>query len=200
MHLNKVKMHNFIYSQFATIKLAGIALASAIAGETVAVVDSANKYPAATATVAGVGAAVLIKLIDVWYDNKKNLREAKHKEHATADKVLELEQQEKRDLREGFRKLYAEKEQWWQRQNDRLKADAFEARQRNHLAVNEIMRLHTLLLGMQRTMILNNLTVPEITFIEMSKLMLPVWEDERDEQPPHIDEGDEYGQHTTKPA
>lgn len=168
----------FHLPHFTGIKTIGIALAALLAGEATSLVEGASNHPALVSGLVGGGVAVAIKLVDVWYENKKNQREAKLKETATADKVLEIEQQDKAEMRAEQQRIMREKELWWKQQNDRLKAVNYETGNRNHLAVNEIMRLHDIILGMQGAMIKAGLEVPEITFVPLTKVMMPVWEEE----------------------
>src|SRR5882724_11821984 len=137
--------------------------------------------PAVTGGIIGGAVALLIKLLDVWYENRKNQRESQQKEHATADKVLELEQKDKEQLREEFKRLSQEKETFYKAQCDRLRAEVFEVRTTNHLMVNELMRLYHLILGLQEKMIKGGLEVPEITFVPLTKFIIANTDDDTDE-------------------
>lgn len=170
---------------FEGVKLAAILVAAFLAGSLAELSSVANNYPGTTAALAGGTVALLVKFVDKWL-------EGRNKTVKTADKVLELEHADKKALREEHQKLMAEKEAWWKTQNDRLKAEKFEietryrlnskeSREINHGAINELMRLHNLILGLQRMLVLNNLDVPEVAMIDLTKFMLPAWEQEREE-------------------
>ncbi len=182
--IHKMMMYIFAHT-FEGIKLATVLVVAFFSGEATSLIDTAGKYPAFTSALAGIIVALGVRYIDKWL-------EGRNKTVQTADKVLELEHADKKELREEHGKLMAEKEAWWKLQNDRLKVEAFQERQGrreervvaqgiNHSAINELMRLQNIILGMQRTMVINNLTVPEVAHIDLTKFFLPVWEEERDE-------------------
>lgn len=163
-----------------------------------------NTHPAVASAMVAGAVAFAVKFIDKWLDGR-------NKTITTADKVLELEKADKqkqleteredrRILKEEQAKLLAEKETWWKAVNDRIKAEHFETKQHyrvmmresreiNHAAVNELMRMQNIILGMQRTMILAGLEVPEVSEIQLTKYMIPVWEQEK--------EDNEHEQHKT---
>jgi hypothetical protein len=184
MFTNKLMMF-ILAHMFEGVKLAAILVAAFLAGSLAELSSVANNYPGTTAALAGGTVALLVKFVDKWL-------EGRNKTVKTADKVLELEHADKKALREEHQKLMAEKEAWWKTQNDRLKAEKFEietryrlnskeSREINHGAINELMRLHNLILGLQRMLVLNNLDVPEVAMIDLTKFMLPAWEQEREE-------------------
>lgn len=182
---NKLMM--FLLSHmYEGIKVGFICVLAFFAGGLTEIVDTANAHPAITSVLAGGFIAVGVRFVDKWLEGRnKNIK--------TADKVLELEHAEKKELREAHAKLIAEKEAWWKLQLDRVNADLFSVRQKartermeasqiNHKAINELMRLQNLILGMQRTLVMNNLDVPKEAYIDLTRFMLPVWEDEKDDQ------------------
>ena len=167
------------------VKLGFICVLALFAGGLTELAEAANAHPAITSVLAGGFVALAVRFVDKWL-------EGRNKTIKTADKVLELEQQEKKELRDEHTKLMAAKEAWWNQQADRLKVEMFAIRQQrraerteaseiNHKAINELMRLQNIILGMQRSMVMAGLTVPEAAQIDLTKFMLPVWESERDE-------------------
>jgi hypothetical protein len=174
---------------FEGIRLCTVIVLAFLAGELVEITDTANKNPALTSILAGIIIALGVRFVEKWL-------EGRNKTIKTADKVLELEHEDKKELRTQHAKLMAEKEAWWIKQNDRLKADLFEVRTRsradrleadqiNHSAINELMRLQNIILGMQRSLVMNHIEVPEVAHLDLTKFMLPAWELERDEQDEH---------------
>lgn len=176
----------FLFSHmFEVVKLATVLVVAFIAGEVTELVDTATKYPAITSALAGVIVALGVRFVDKWL-------EGRNKTITTADKVLELEHADKKELREAHERLITEKESWWKLQTDRAKAEAFQERQGrreervvaqaiNHSAINELMRLQNIILGMQRTLVINHLEIPEVAHIDLTKFFLPAWEEERDD-------------------
>ncbi len=155
-----------------------------------------NAHPAvASAIVAGL-VAFAVKFIDKWLDGRNKTintaDEVLKLEQADKQKQLEAEREERKTLKEEQRKLLEEKENWWKAVNDRLKAEHFdfkqyhrqrmtESREVNHAAVNELMRMQNIILGMQREMILAGLPVPAVTEIQLTRFMIPIWEREKEE-------------------
>lgn len=186
-------LHKMILFLFTHIieagKLLGILVLAFFAGEATEALDTINKYPGLTSALVGITIALGVRFIDKWI-------EGRNKTVKTADKVLELEHADKKELRDAHNLLMKEKETWWKLQKDRVEAELFEVRQHaradrvtaqqtNHAAINELMRLQNIVLGMQRIMVLNHLEIPEVAHIDLTKFMLPAWEDERDEQDEH---------------
>lgn len=159
----------FVLQHIEGAKIIMIIALAWLAGEAA---DAVSHNPAITGGIIGGAVALAIKLVDVWYENRKNQRESQQKEHATADKVLELEQADKQLLRDEFKRLSQEKEIFYKSQLDRLRAEIFEVRTANHLSVNEVMRLYHLILGLQEKLIKAGLEVPEITFVPLTKFLI----------------------------
>jgi hypothetical protein len=143
------------------------------AGDAATLVDEGSKHPALISAMVGGSIALLIKLVDVWYDNRKNQREARQKSVASADKVLEIETQEKRELRISMNRLRSQERLFWQEQTLNAKAESFEARSRAHRFGGEVMRLQSIILGLQNVMAGADppLAIPTITLTEYSVLM-----------------------------
>jgi hypothetical protein len=93
--------------------------------------------------------------------------------------VLEIETQEKTRLREEMHKLAEEKELFYKRQIDSVKTELFELRARNHLSVNEVMRLYNIILGLQRQMAAAHLPIEEIAFVPLTQLVISTVENEQ---------------------
>ena len=177
--MNTQNMYNFFFIHGSKLSVPLLAL---LFGEGVSVIDTANKNPAIASIIAGVLAAVIVKYVDKWL-------EGRNKTIKTGDKILELEHADKKELREKQEKLMAEKEAWYKSQLDRTNAEKFEANTRyrtnlkeareiNHAAINQIMSQQNIILGMQRTMLLKGLEIPEVSILELTKFMLPMWEQE----------------------
>lgn len=181
------KLMIFIFAHmYEGIKLGFICLLAFSATGLAGLVETANAHPAITSVLAGGFIALSVRFVDKWL-------EGRNKTIKTADKVLELEQAEKKALREEHAKLMGEKESWWKSQLDRERADHFAVKQRyelntkesreiNHKAINELMRLQNIILGMQRSMVMAGMEVPEAAHIDLTRFMLPTWEQQRDEQ------------------
>lgn len=175
---------SFVLAHIEAMKIIVIVVAAWFAGEAAGLADA---HPAIISGLVGGLIAVSIKLIDVWFENKKNKRESQQKEHATADKVLELEQVDKQRLRDEMRALAAEKELFYKQQIDRVKVELFDVRASNHQAVNEVMRLYHIIIGLQRTMIENKLEVPEITFVPLTKFLIQSTDENSDGAAEHVE-------------
>ncbi len=139
-------------------KLLVIAVLAAAFATSLDILEGVGEHPAITSILAGGTVALAIKFIDKYLDGR-------NKGVKTADKVLELEQQERKELRASHLLLMEEQKTWWHGQNTRLRAEIFDiwtrarrdrirAEKTNHAAINEIMRLQHLVLGMQRTLII----------------------------------------------
>lgn len=150
------------------------------------IMEFLNNHPAIIAALIGGLVALFVKFIDKWLDGR-------NKTIKTADKVLEIETAEKEKLKTEQKELMKEQQAWWKLQNDRLKAEHFEesnnykvylreAREINHSAINQIMAQQNIILGMQREMILQGMNVPEVSMLELSRFMLPVWKGEKEKE------------------
>lgn len=164
-------MYQFIFSHLAAFKTLGLIAISAIAGETVSAWEATTKHPAIISALVGGSVALFIKLIDVWYENRKTERTARKNQTVTADKVLEIETVEKRELREEMRRVRNEEKQLAAERLAISQAETFEARQRAHRFGNEVMKLQSLIIGLQNSMHANNIPIPEITFTPYHDLM-----------------------------
>jgi hypothetical protein len=182
---------SFVWNHIETMKVLGIIIAAWLAGEAAGAIDAATQHPAIISALVGGSIAIAIKLIDVWYESKKSKREGHLKEIATADKVLELEQADKQRLREEMRALSQEKELFYRQQIDRIKVELFDTRTSNHQAVNEVMRLYHIIIGLQRTMIENKLQVPEITFVPLTKFLIQSDDKNSDAAAAHVEKNQE---------
>ncbi len=176
----KVKyMIDLLYINASNLAIVVLAF---LAGEGADLITTATDHPAITAVLAGAVSALAVKYVDKWL-------EGRNKTIKTADEVLKVEAARQERLEKQQQELLDEKEAWYKLQNDRAKADHFEketryreqikeASQINHKAINQIMAQQNIILGMQRTLILNGLDIPEISMLELTKFMLPVWENE----------------------
>jgi uncharacterized membrane protein YhiD involved in acid resistance len=180
------KMILILAHTFEVVRLTTICLVAIVLTTLADLTEIASLHPALTATLAGVLTAYGVKYIEKWADGR-------NKSIKTADKVLELEHADKKELREQHAKLMAEKEAWWKLQNDRTLAEKQdieqharlhrrEARETNRAAVNELMRLHNIILTQQRTLVMNGLPVPEMKDINLTQFMLPTWESEDEDE------------------
>jgi hypothetical protein len=172
-------MINLFYTHISNVAIVVLAF---LAGEGAAIIDTMTDHPAITSVLAGALAAISVKYVDKWL-------EGRNKTIKTADEVLKIEAAKQERLEKQQQDLLDEKEAWYKLQADRAKAEHFEketryreqikeASQINHKAINQIMAQQNLILGMQRILILNGLDIPEVTIIELTKFMLPVWENE----------------------
>lgn len=165
---------NQIYFHNATaIKLAVVMLVAAIAGEFDALANGANSHPALISGLVGGVVALLIKLIDKQIEIRKRTT-------ASADKVLEIETAEKKEIRDEARRLRKEAQQLADEKLLLSKAETFEARARAHRLGSEVMKLQNIVLGLQNTMAAHQVPIPEITFTEYSVLMFGTDEQQKE--------------------
>jgi hypothetical protein len=200
-------LYHFIISHATAAKVGVVMVVAALAGEADAVINGANAHPALISGLVGGIVALLIKLIDKQIETRKRTV-------ASADKVLEIETAEKREIREEARRLRREAQQLGDEKLLLSKAETFEARARAHRLGSEVMRLQNIVLGLQNTMAGAQppIPIPQITFTEYSVLMFGTDEQQKElqeqisrlqEQMRRDEDGDTLSSdnlHTTKPT
>ena len=167
-------MYHYLVAHVGGVKLFGTISISAIFGVVLEIITGTTPqmHPALVSAVVGGAVAVVIKLIDLMWDNRKTKKQAKEKEHVTADKVLEIEQQDKRELREGMKALHAQELEFWQRQCTEHEGDARDARTRAHSAVTQLISLQNHVLTLQQKLAAAGVEIPPFTFTPYTELMM----------------------------
>lgn len=179
-------------AHIGAIKAFAIMVASALVGAALWLLQGATGSGSATRTIitsllSGGGVALLIKLIDVMLARQRERKEGRKEKIASADRVLEIENEEKEQIRVEARRLRREAQQI---SNEKLlfsKAQEFEARARAHRFGGEVMRLQNIIIGLQSTMASHQcshqcpheqpqthlcpVTIPSITLNEYGLLM-----------------------------
>lgn len=179
---------HFIASLMASfkMKLLAIIVLAAGAGEAVPAQPSTSilQHPAVIAGLVGGVMALLMKLVDMWWQARQARNTARQRELPTADRVAELSKEERQELREGMAALHAREIGFWQMQlaatNQKLAASRMaeaESRIAAHTVNREVMRLQRYAMKLLALIPPGTTDVPQLEFRDYEELMAAAHEE-----------------------
>jgi hypothetical protein len=185
-------MPEFITTMMASFKIKLLAIVALAAGISEAITSAPAQaqatgilqHPAVVAGLVGALMALLMKLIDMWWEARKARNTARQRELPTADRVAELSKEERQELREGMAALHAREIGFWQMQltasNMKLAASRIaeaEARVAAHTVNREVMRLQRYALKLLALIPPGTPDVPQLEFRDYEELMAAAHEE-----------------------
>jgi hypothetical protein len=131
--------------------------------------------PAVIAAFFGILVPVVIKLIDVWRDSRKEeaAREIEDDERnkSITEKMQELTQAERQKLLDAAHVLHGKEVEFFHNQIIAEQVAAYENRLRSHRFASEVTRLMNEVMKVHRFIAENNLKYPEFEFKFTDKIM-----------------------------